>query len=59
MKKIMGSNYFTITPEMVVAPVEATAEAGSYGSFHVAADSEQKVFTFLVYMIHGFVNAKL
>ena len=55
----MGSNYFTITPEMVVAPVEATAEAGSYGSFQVAADSEQKVFTFLVYMIHGFVNAKL
>ncbi|CAN7059599.1 unnamed protein product [Brassica oleracea var. botrytis] len=42
VKKIMGSNYFTITPEMVVAPVEATAEAGSYGSFHVAADSEQK-----------------
>lgn len=46
MKKIMGSNYFTITPEMVVAPVEAAAEAGSYGSFQVAADSEQKVFTF-------------
>nr|VDD56664.1 unnamed protein product [Brassica oleracea] len=42
VKKIMGSNYFTITPEMVVAPVEATAEAGSYGSFQVAADSEQK-----------------
>ncbi|CAG7899369.1 unnamed protein product [Brassica rapa] len=42
VKKIMGSNYFTITPEMVVAPVEAAAEAGSYGSFQVAADSEQK-----------------
>ncbi|KAL0799014.1 hypothetical protein Bca101_054189 [Brassica carinata] len=32
VKKIMGSNYFTITPEMVVAPVEAAAEVGNYGS---------------------------
>ncbi|KAF8088430.1 hypothetical protein N665_0543s0038 [Sinapis alba] len=42
VKKIMGSNYFTITPEMVVAPVEAAVDAGNYGSFQVAADSEQK-----------------
>ncbi|XP_056855460.1 uncharacterized protein LOC130504873 [Raphanus sativus] len=42
VKKIMGSNYFTITPEMVVAPVEAAAEAGHFGSFQVAADNEQK-----------------
>ena len=40
----MGSNYFTITPEMV-APVEAAsaAAAGNYGAFQVAADTEQKV----------------
>lgn len=49
VKKIMGSNYFTITPEMVVAPVEAAAEAGHFGSFQVAADNEQKVCTFDVY----------
>ncbi|KAJ0247598.1 hypothetical protein HA466_0160370 [Hirschfeldia incana] len=42
VKKIMGSNYFTITPEMVVAPVEAAAEVGSYGSFQVAGDNEKK-----------------
>ncbi|CAN7043380.1 unnamed protein product [Brassica oleracea var. botrytis] len=43
LKKIMGSNYFTITPEMV-APVEAAsaAAAGNYGAFQVAADTEQK-----------------
>ncbi|KAJ0257752.1 hypothetical protein HA466_0085660 [Hirschfeldia incana] len=42
LKKIMGSNYFTITPEMV-APVEAAAAAGgNYGGFQVAADNEQK-----------------
>ncbi|KAF8045892.1 hypothetical protein N665_4235s0001 [Sinapis alba] len=50
VKKIMGSNYFTITLEMVVAPVEAAADAGNYSYFQVAADdSEQKVFTFAVY----------
>lgn len=43
LKKIMGSNYFTITPEMV-APVEASG--GNYGSFQVAADNEQKVLGF-------------
>ncbi|CAN6976180.1 unnamed protein product [Brassica rapa subsp. trilocularis] len=42
LKKIMGSNYFTITPEMV-APVEAAAAAaGNYGSYQVPADTEQK-----------------
>lgn len=47
LKKIMGSNYFTITPEMV-APVEAAAASGgNYGAFPVAGDNEQKVTHFL------------
>lgn len=60
VKKIMGSNYFTITPEMVVAPVEAAADAGHFGgSFQVAADSEQKVFTFCVLVDKIRKDAKL
>lgn len=59
----MGSNYFTITPELVVAPVEGTAEDGNYGSFQVAGDSEQKVFTFYVLVdeirLFGYVKLKL
>ena len=41
VKKIMGSNYFTITPEMVVAPVEAAADAGNFGSFKVETMSKR------------------
>ncbi|KAG2318766.1 hypothetical protein Bca4012_055047 [Brassica carinata] len=47
VKKIMGSNYFTITPEMVVAPVEAAAEVGNYGSsFQVDEQKEEDVSNF-------------
>ncbi|KAG2320890.1 hypothetical protein Bca4012_056083 [Brassica carinata] len=41
LKKIMGSNYFIVTPEMV-GPVEATAPDGNYCSFQLAGDSEHK-----------------
>ncbi|KAL0800046.1 hypothetical protein Bca101_055221 [Brassica carinata] len=37
LKKIMGSNYFIVTPEMV-GPVEATAPDGNYCSFQLAGD---------------------